>query len=93
MSKPLPTINSDADAENLLEQDLSDFITPENFKPVTFEFLPKTEQINLRISKPLLEAVKAQADERGIGYQKYIRQLLEQSLTAVDSSFVTIPPN
>ena len=80
MNKKLPEIKTDEDAEQLLEQDLSDYINLENFHPVRFEFLPKTEQINLRISKPLLDAVKTEASKRGIGYQKYIRLLLEQSL-------------
>ena len=80
MSKSLPIIKTDEDAEALLEQDLSEYINKDNFYPVQFEYLPKTAQVNLRMSEPLLQAIKAQAAKQGIGYQKYIRQALEQSL-------------
>jgi len=46
-------------------QDLSklDF---SQFKPARFEFERKDEQINMRVPKPLLAAVKARAKARGI---------------------------
>lgn len=82
MSKRLPNLMSDAEAEAFLEQDLTDYIDLENFTAVRFEFLPKTEKINLRVSKPLLEAVKAKAEAEGISYQKYIRLVIERSLAS-----------
>jgi predicted DNA binding CopG/RHH family protein len=78
--KILPKINSDKELENLLEQDLSDYINSKNFHPVRFELLPKTKQVNFRIPENLLEAVKKQAKKLGVGYQKYIRLVLEQSI-------------
>lgn len=82
MSKHLPKLMSDEEAEAFLEQDLTDYIDLENFTAVRFEFLPKTEKINLRVSKPLLEAVKAKAEAEGISYQKYIRLVIERSLAS-----------
>ena len=32
MSKPLPKMTSDQDAEKLLEEDLTEYLTPDNFK-------------------------------------------------------------
>jgi hypothetical protein len=40
MDKTFPRLKSDEEIEALLEDDLSDYLTPDNFKPVTFEFKP-----------------------------------------------------
>ena len=47
-----------------------------------FEFLPKTKKVNLRVPEALLEAVRQQAKQEGISYQKYIRRAVEKSLVA-----------
>jgi predicted DNA binding CopG/RHH family protein len=62
-----------------LAQDLSglDF---SKFKPAKFEFEKKDEQINMRISKPLLAALKARAQARGIPYTRFIRETLERAI-------------
>jgi predicted DNA binding CopG/RHH family protein len=87
MSKSLPKMTSDQDAEELLAQDLTEYLTPENFKenfsPVTFEFAPKDATISLRLSKDLLEAVKKASDKRGIAYQKFIRESIERAIQDV----------
>ncbi|HEX2256514.1 MAG TPA: CopG family antitoxin [Afifellaceae bacterium] len=49
-------------------------------KRMRFEFLPKSERVNMRLPSPLLEAVKARAAERGIPYQRFIRQVLEEAV-------------
>src|SRR6266852_2410064 len=78
MSKKLPVFKTDKDAEDFLDQDLSDYISAENF--AQFEFRPKQKSVNLRISEELLNAVRAVAHRRGIPYQRYIRQTLEAAL-------------
>ncbi|AGF50523.1 sll1652 [Synechocystis sp. PCC 6803] len=80
MNKPLPKMNSDQEAEDLLEQDLTDYLVPENFTKTTFEFAPKDKSITLRLSSELLTAVKNTASAQGMNYQKYIREVLEQSV-------------
>ena len=80
MSSKIPEFRTDEELEAFLEQDLSDYITPENFKPARFEFLPKTRQVNLRFSEALLDAVRQRAREEGISYQRYIRQAVERAL-------------
>src|SRR5579859_6827665 len=80
MSKKLPVFKTDREAENFLDQDLSDYISAENFAPFQFEFRPKQKSVNLRISVELLNAVRAVASRRGIPYQRYIRQTLEAAL-------------
>ena len=81
MKRKVPRLKSDKEAEDFLARDLPglDF---SQFKPVHFEFEKKDEQINMRVPKPLLEAVKARARERGIPYTRFIRETLERGLAA-----------
>ncbi|GJL66976.1 MAG: hypothetical protein NPIRA05_19470 [Nitrospirales bacterium] len=81
MKKKVPTFKSDKEAEEFLEQDLTDYIDPSNAQRVTFEFLPKTEKVNLRFPPELLSEVRKKASKQGISYQKYIRRAVEESLT------------
>jgi predicted DNA binding CopG/RHH family protein len=80
MKKKVPQLKTDKQAEAFLAQDLSglDF---SQFKPAKFEFEKKGEQINMRVPKPLLEAVKARARARGIPYTRFIRETLERAVT------------
>lgn len=80
MKKSLPLFKSDADAEEFLDHDLTDYLHLDHFKSVSFEFLPKTENINLRVSMPLLTAIKDKAAQSGMPYQKFIRLALEQAV-------------
>ena len=80
MSKKLPALKSDKQAEELLNKDLSEYISVENLQPFPFEYRPKQKSVNLRISAELLGAVRAAARRRGIPYQRYIRQALELAL-------------
>ena len=81
MRRKVPRLRTDKQAEAFLAQDLSklDF---SQFKPARFEFEKKDEQINMRVPKPLLAAVKARAKARGIPYTRFIRETLEQAVTA-----------
>ena len=79
-NKKVPTLKTDREAEAFLAQDLSN-LDFSQFKPVRFEFEKKEEQINMRMPKPLLAAVKARAKARGIPYTRFIRETLEQAVT------------
>jgi predicted DNA binding CopG/RHH family protein len=79
MKKKVPRLKSDKEAEAFLAQDLSNLDFPQ-FKPVRFEFEKKEEQINMRVPKALLAAVKAHAKARGIPYTRFIRETLEQAV-------------
>jgi predicted DNA binding CopG/RHH family protein len=81
MKKRVPRLKTDKQAEAFLAQDLSklDF---SQFKPARFEFEKKDEQINMRVPKPLLAAVKARAKARGIPYTRFIRETLERAIAA-----------
>jgi len=48
--------------------------------PVRFEFEKKAARVNMRLPKPLLDAVKKRARRRGVPYQRFIREALERAL-------------
>lgn len=82
MKKKLPRLRSDKAAEDfvahadLTEYDLS------GMRMVQFEFEPKTERVNMRLPRTLLDAVKARAAKQGIPYQRFIRLTLESAVAA-----------
>ena len=82
MRKKIPTFKTDKEAEafvdtaDLTQYDLS------GAQPVRFEFGTKGARVNMRMPEPLLEAVKETARQRGIPWQRFIRETLEQAVTA-----------
>ncbi len=79
LPRKVPRMRTDEEAEAFLETDLSN-LDYSQFKPVTFEFLPKTEKVNLRIPMNLLTAIKQRAKRAKVPYQRYIRHVLERDL-------------
>ena len=79
MSQPVPEMTTDEEAEAFLDQDLSALDYPQ-FKPLDWERQPKTARINMRVPAPLLDAIKARAEERGIPYQRLIREAMEKAV-------------
>ena len=77
--KTVPIMSTDAEAEAFLDQDLStlDFA---QFRPLTWELAPKSARINMRLPDALMAALKAKAAQRGIPYQRLIRELLEKGV-------------
>jgi predicted DNA binding CopG/RHH family protein len=80
LKKPLPELKTDEEAEefvansDLTEYDLS------GMRMVRFEFQPKSERVNMRLPRPLLDAVKDAAAKAGVPYQRFIRQVLETAV-------------
>ena len=81
MKKKVPRLRTDKQAEAFLSRDLSN-LDFSQFKAARFEFEKKDEQINMRVPKPLLAAVKARAKARGIPYTRLIRETLERAMAA-----------
>mgnify|MGYP006447541161 CR=1 FL=1 len=78
--RDLPPLESDAEAERFVEEaDLSDYDLS-GFTPTRVEFEEKTAQVNMRMSRNLLDAIKQRAKARGLPYQRYIRETLEEAL-------------
>ncbi|MBK8304660.1 MAG: CopG family antitoxin [Pyrinomonadaceae bacterium] len=80
MKKQLPKLKSDEELEKFLENDLSAYITAENFTAMSFEFEPKEKVVNLRMSAGLLDRIKRAALQKKMPYQKFIRQSLEMAV-------------
>jgi predicted DNA binding CopG/RHH family protein len=80
MKKPLPEFKTDEEAEQFVaEADLTEYDLS-GMRMVRFEFEPKSERVNMRLPKSLLDAVKAAAAKTGIPYQRFIRQVLENAV-------------
>jgi predicted DNA binding CopG/RHH family protein len=78
--KKLPTLSSDEAAEEFVaNSDLTEYDLSEG-QFMRFEFQPKSERVNMRLPRPLLDAVKASAAKAGVPYQRFIRQALETAV-------------
>jgi predicted DNA binding CopG/RHH family protein len=80
MKKKLPNLKTDKAAETFIaEADLTEYDLS-SLKQVRFEFQPKERSITMRLSEPLLEAIKEEAERSGIPYQRFIRKTLENAV-------------
>lgn len=80
MKKTLPALKIDKAAEEFVAaSDLTDYDLS-GMRTVRFEFQPKSERVNMRLPRPLLDAVKATAAKAGVPYQRFIRQALETAV-------------
>ena len=79
--KPLPSFKTDDEAEDFVDTaDLTQFDLGEG-RPAGYEFRTKDMTISMRVSKDLLDAVKARAAQDGVPYQRFIRQTLEAAVS------------
>jgi predicted DNA binding CopG/RHH family protein len=84
--KPMPSLVSDADTDTDTDTDTERIVETADlstydlsgFKPMNFEFEPKTAALNMRLPQNLLEALKVKA--KGIPYSRYVRLLLESDV-------------
>ena len=75
-----PRLKTDEAAEGFVDQaDLTRYDLS-RFRSMNFEFERKTARVNMRLPEPLLRAVKAKAQTRGIPYQRLIREAIERAL-------------
>ncbi|HEX7361084.1 MAG TPA: BrnA antitoxin family protein [Bryobacteraceae bacterium] len=80
MKKRIPIFKTDREAEVFVDTaDLTQFDLV-GARPVRFEFAKKEARVNMRLPEPLLKAVKDRAATRGIPYQRFIREVLEDAV-------------
>ena len=80
MKKKIPTFKTDEEAEDFVATaDLSEYDLSGG-EAVRFEFEKKAARINMRVPEALLDAVKKKAAARGIPYQRFIRETLENAV-------------
>lgn len=79
--KQLPTFMTDREMEDFVDNaDLSEYDL-NVMKPFRFEIEKKEARVNMRLPSSLLEAVKSKARDRGVPYQRLIREAIEQSIS------------
>jgi len=81
MKKKIQAFKTDEEAERFIATaDLSEYDLS-GLKPVKFEFEKKDVQLNMRVPKVLLYAVKKRSAVRGIPYTRFIREAVEAALS------------
>ena len=75
----MPRLRTDEEAEAFLDQDLSD-LDFSQFKAGQLEYERKDARLTMRLPQPMLDAVKRQAQARGIPYQRLVREAIEKAL-------------
>jgi predicted DNA binding CopG/RHH family protein len=86
MKKKIQTFKSDEEAERFVATaDLSKYDLS-GLKPVRFEFEKKSAQLNMRVPKGLLDAVKQRSAVRGIPYTRFIREAVESALSRLEKT-------
>jgi len=80
MKKKLPRLKSYKEAEEFVDKaDLTEYDLSV-MRPIRFEFQPKSERVNMRLPRQLLDAVRDSAARAGVPYQRFIRQALEEAV-------------
>ena len=79
MTRRVPDLATDAEAEAFLDQDLSDLDFGQ-FRTLQFEFEKKAARVNMRLPDALLAVVKQRAAARGMPDQRFIREALEAAV-------------
>ena len=78
--KPMPSIGSDVQAQQFVDTADLSLYDLSGFKPIQFEFEPKTAALNMRLPQNLLDAVMLKAKAKGLPYTRYVRMLLESDV-------------
>jgi predicted DNA binding CopG/RHH family protein len=81
MNANVPHMTTDKQAEDFLDQDLSN-LDFSQFKPVRFELREKDARVNMRLPQGLLDTLKARAKAQKVPYQRLMRDLIEQGLAS-----------
>ena len=82
MKKKLPKLQTGEEAEEFVaDADLTEYDLSQ-LRTVLFEFQPKTERVNMRLPKTLLDAVKESAAKACVPYQRFIRQVPSHTYAA-----------
>lgn len=80
MKTKLPRLKTDKAAEQFVATvDLTDYDLL-IMRRMRFEFDRKNRRVNMRLPESLFEAVKVKAEQSGMPYQRFIRQVLEAAI-------------
>jgi predicted DNA binding CopG/RHH family protein len=80
MKKKLTKFRNDKEAEEFVDKaDLTEYDLSK-MPAARFEFQPKSERVNMRLPRQLLDAVRSSAAKARVPYQRFIRQVLEEAI-------------
>lgn len=80
MKKPIPTFETDADAEAFVASaDLTEFDLSGG-RVVRFELRKKDASVHLRLPAPLLDEIRSRAKQADMPVQRFIRLAIEQAI-------------
>lgn len=81
--KSWPVLRSDEEAERFVaEADLTEYDWSQ-MRPVHYEFADKNARVTMRIPERLVDDIKAEAEKRGVKYQRFMRELMERGLQSL----------
>lgn len=83
--KKMPRLRTDEEAEAFLMQDMRPYLHKGNFSDIKFEFEPKSEKLNMRMTPSLLKTLKKRAKKLKIPYQKYVHSVLEHAMVSKET--------
>ena len=49
-------------------------------EPITHEFESKSSRVTMRLPESQLNKIKAEAEKRGVKYQRFMRELMERGM-------------
>lgn len=85
--KPLPRLLSDEDAERFVEEaDLTEFDLAGMVRLSELERRAKNASIHLRLPQAQLDEIKAEAQKRGVPYQRFMRELMQRGMATLGHS-------
>lgn len=77
--KKVPIFKTDEEAEHFVDTaDLSEY-DMSDMKPTRFEFEPEAHA-DLELPDALIAAAKAKAKQRGVTYERFIREAIERAV-------------
>ena len=79
--KPLPILRTDEEAEEFVANaDLTEYDLSHRISWSEFEQRMKDASIHLRLPRGQLDHIKAEAEKRGVPYQRFMRELMERGM-------------
>lgn len=82
--KPLPTLLTDEEAERFVaESDLTEYDLSGMVPLSQFEFHSKDASVHMRLPQGQLAQIKAEAQRRGVPYQRFMRELMQRGLASL----------
>lgn len=81
--KAWPSLPTDEAAEDFVTNaDLSEYDWS-SAEPISHEFAQKSARVNMRMPESQLNLIKAEAEKRGMKYQRFMREMIERGMQSL----------